>query len=727
MGPDGQTLTLAEAASASRGYSFSWTEAEHGFDFVSPRYFLQVASDRPPRIELTTPESNLNAMLGRPLELAVRAQDDHGIGSTTITYRVNRRPEKTVILENPVVAGQGEQDLNWDYRTELPDLQIGDSVSFHVEVADKYPGESGPHRARTDSRRITFLSREEYLAEITKQMDRLLSRVRTLYRQERAAHELVLDLDPASDSFLPTCQLEAIRQEMLREQLNRTADEVQALLDDLAANEVSDAVESDSLAALQEDLRTIASDHVARAADLLRNQVGASTRNPQPAIAAVNTAARKLAELVLQRGINASREVFARETSMLAHELALLRLALLSATPEEADQLAKGHEDVATWTDELLDNLSRGMRYDERPLAVLGLTRRIHALRISGLSDSIRGVAGVVRKGQFSEATNAQYPLLRPLLEAEFTMRTGSEFARIRDLREEVTALLSGQEQLLAEVEGSESFAEKAQEMKTRQAELRNALVLAGLPSIPAPRTRLFDLTFPAAPPSDDLRLRAEASMNDSLKHFDAGEKDLAASQQREAISSLRELNNILEHWSGELAQKSLGVSSKVSDATNRAGFLEQLETLQIGLLERTEEAALDELNPPELIQDQKSLSEEVTAFSKELADGESGPEKEALPLLGRLESVVEAMTLASSALKEELPEEALEPQEEAAAALTEARELAEGQLTQLNLLQQLIAFEQAVANASAGMADIVGGQNDLILHMGHSPDRHRG
>ena len=342
IGADGRSLTLTETASASRGYSFSWVEAGHGFDFESPRYFLQVASDQAPRIELTSPVANLNAMLGRPLELAVRAQDDHGIGTTTIIYRVNRRPEKSITLESPLRNGEGEQKLDWDYRKELPDLLVGDSVSFVVEIADKYPGETGPHRVRTDTRRITFLSREDYLAEINKQVDRLLTRVRTLYRQQRAAHELALSLDPMADSFVPTCQLEAIRQEMVREQLVTTADEVQALLDDLAANQASDAVESDSLAALRDALRAIATDHVARAAELMRAQVGAGKHDPQPAIAAVNHAARELAGLVLQRGIDASREVFARETRMLANELSRLRLRLLTASPDQAEVSCQG-------------------------------------------------------------------------------------------------------------------------------------------------------------------------------------------------------------------------------------------------------------------------------------------------------------------------------------------------------------------------------------------------
>ena len=715
VGDDGRTLALSETATASRGYSFSWVEKAHGFDFTSPRSFLQVASDQPPRVELTTPAANLNAMLGRPLELAVRAQDDHGIGATAITFRVNRRPEKTIGLATPVAGSGGEQALDWDYREELPDLQIGDSVSFVVEVADRYPGEAGPHRARTEARRITFLSREEYLAEINKQMERLLTRVRSLYRQQRSAHELVLALDPAADSFVPTCQLEAIRQEMVREQLETTADEVQALLDDLAANQVSDALESDSLAALRDGLRRIAAGPVASAATRLRAQVGAETRDPLSAIGAVNEAARELAGLVLQRGIDAAREVFARETYMLARELAGLRLRLLEATPEQSATLAKGHQDVAAWTDELLERLTLGMRYDQRPLAVLGLSRRIHDLRAAGLADAIRKASTLAGEGKFTDAAATQYPLIRPLLEAGFTMRAGSEFALIRGLREQLGALMAGQQELLGTCEGLADLGARGPELAKRQAGLRQALVIAPLPRIPAARPRLMDKEFSAAPPSDDLRLRAESLMGGTIQQLASGTRDEAIASQRETLATLRELDAILDAWSGELAQKSLGVSSLVSDATNRARVLEKLETRQIGLLEQTEEAALDEKDPGGLVADQQALLAEAEAFHAELTGDGADPAKEALPLLDRLGAVSAAMKLAATAMQEKRAEDAIEPQEAAATALTEARAIAERQLLQLNLLQQLIGFEQAVAKASEGMGDIVGGQNDLI------------
>ncbi len=601
--------------------------------------------------------------------------------------------------------------LDWDYRKDLPDLQIGDSVSFLVEVSDKYPGEDGAHTVRTETRRITFLSREDYLAEVNKQMDRLLTRVRTLYRQQRAAHELALGLDPAAESFVSICQLEAIRQEMVREQLVTTADEVQALLDDLAANQVTDAVESDSLAAVRDALRTIAADHVARAADLMRAQVGAEKRDPQPAIGAINEAARELAGLVLQRGIEASREVYARETRMLAGELARLRLRLLTASPDEAEALAKAHEDVAAWTDDLLNKLTAGMRYDNKALAVLGLSRGIHALRTSKLSDEIRNAAKLAREGRMADAAAAQYPLSLPLIEAEFPMRAGSDYALIRDLREQLTFLIAEQQQLQTESGEAENLATLSQQ----QASLRNRLVLAALPTVAAPRARLFELELPEPPPGHELRLKTEALMGEATTQLKANAKAEALASQTGAIAALKELDAILTGWSNELAKKTLGVSSQVSDASARAGTLEQFEARQIALLEQTEEAALDEKNPKEVIEGQQALLDEIGIFAKEISDSESTPATSLLPILGRLEVVGEAMKEALTTLRDNRAEEALEPQEQAAVALAEATALAQNQVARFTLLQQLISFEQAVANASDGMADVVGGQNDLI------------
>ena len=146
---------------------------------------------------------------------------------------MNLRPEKKVSLETPLKNGGGAQVIDWDYREALPELKIGDTVSFLFEVSDKYPND--PHLARSDTCRITFLSKEDYLEQIQKKKDRLLSRVQTAYRQERAAFESVRGLDPDTGDYLQSCQVEAIRQELVREQLKSIAKNLKDLLDDLAA------------------------------------------------------------------------------------------------------------------------------------------------------------------------------------------------------------------------------------------------------------------------------------------------------------------------------------------------------------------------------------------------------------------------------------------------------------------------------------------------------------
>lgn len=721
VGADGRTLTLTEAASASRGYSFSWIEDRHGFRFASPRYFLQVATDQPPRIELTSPLSNLDALLGRPLELSVRASDDHGIGATRIVYRVNRRPEQTVDLPVPVAGRDGEQPLDWDYRTEVPNLAIGDSVAFLVEVADKYPGEGGPHRARSETRRLTFLARDDYLAEVTKQMERLLNRVRTLYRQERVAYDVTVALDPTAESFLATCQLEAIRQEMVREQLGTTADDVQALLDDLAANQVTDAVEGDSLASLRDALRGIAEDHVARAADLLRAQVGAEARDPRPASAAVNQAARELAGLVLLRGIDAAREVYARETQMLAQELARLRLRLVTGEAHQAEAVATAIDDVAAWTDDLLRRLSAGMPYGKRPLAVLGLSRRIHTLRTARLTEALRSVAADTRAGKPEQSASLS-PLIRPLIEAAFTMRSGVEYAAISTLREQLAAWAVDQERLLADVRAADDFGTTAASLARRQAALRDALVLAVLPGIPAPRATLLDLTFPPVPPGDACRHRAETLATEAVAALHAQARDEATACQQKVVEALRELESIVDRWAPELAQKTLGASMQVSDANERIAALEAFEARQIRLIEHTEEFALDDNDPAALIEDLAALADDLDRFREDLSVGVDKADGMLL-LRSRIGVAKQAIERALNALSAKEIEEAIEPEEQAAEALAEARVIAQEQLVTVTLQQQLVAFQQAVADASGGMVDLIGGQQDTMAATGKADD----
>ena len=721
---DGRSVAFDQSVTASTGYSFSWVEKDNGFTFTSPRYYLQVASDQAPRVELTSPETNLVAMVGRPVSLAVRVQDDHGIGASKIVYRVNQRDEALVDLDLPSGSAGGEQPLDWDYREAIADLKIGDTVSFALQVSDRYPGPEGAHVVRTDARRITFLSKEDYLEYIQKKIDRLLSRVQTMYRQQRAAFEVVSALDTTEEAYLQTCQIEAIRQELVRDQLKEVAVQVQNLLDDLAANNVSDAIEGESIGHVRTALLEIADTHIATAAARLRSQSGAtgsdtSKPDPAPAARAVNTAARELGSLVLLRSIDTAQEVYAREARMLAQVQADLRWrAVQSPAGEEATRLADEQKEVAQWTGRLINDLQQGMRYEKRPLAVLRLIRSVKELRRSGSETQMLEAATLIGQGSFDKAANLQAGLVRTLLDAEFSVRISGAYTTLIKTRDQIRQAVVAQAALGAACDSleGEAFQSAKDQIATTQAALRKQLLTTLLPTVPAPRAELFDELPPKAPPADALLQKADRAMAEALLQLAAGDQNATSTQQGEAQKALTELSLLVDKWALDLGLETLGLSALVAVTGERLARIEEYEARVIGLLEKTDIAAAEDQKVSGIAEAQLLLTEELAAFISDLdKQNDAQPDKDIPPLVSRLRWAERAMRDAVTALQKDQADDAIGAQDLAADTLAQSHAIVVAQNERLAYLQGLLMFQRSVKFASGYMADIVAEQRDMI------------
>jgi len=720
---DGRTLAFTADVTASQGYHFTWVEREQGYEFTSPRYFLQVASDQPPRVELTTPATNLVAMLGRPMELAVRVQDDHGIGSTKVAYRVNQLEEKSFELDTAVASGQGEQAIEWDYREALPDLQIGDTVSFAVHVSDKYPGEQGPHVVRSETRRITFLSKEQYLEQINKQRDRLLSRVQTIYRQQRSAHEIVRELTPSSDGYLQACQLEVIRQEMARDQLKEIARQMQVLLQDLTANGVADEAQAEDLEAVRAKLMQIAESHIAKAAALLREQsaqaAGGKADGPASSAAAVNTAARELAGLVLLRGIESAQEVYARESRILAQLQADLRWQTLTHTKSDKLQgLVEQQNELAKWTNQLINGLQAGMRYERRPLAVLRLIRSVKGLREAKTVDQMQTAATLINQKQPEQAGAIQAELIKALLNAEFSVRLSGAYSTLLDTRNLIGSMATVQQQLRTDHAdlSAAAFEKERDTIIEVQTALRKQLLTLMLPTVPAPRADLFDETPPQAPPVDALLAQAHSAMAKTLAALAADDQSSVLAQQANAQQALNKLRDIVDRWSVEMGLQSQGLSTLVAATSERISRLEEFETRVILLLEKTDLAAADDKKVTPLAESQQNLASDLGSFIKALQKhSASEPDPDLPPLLSRLEAAERLLNQAVESLKADDADQAIGQQERAADTLAEAYAIVAAQNERLSLLQSMLMFQRSVGFANGYMTDIVAEQRDLL------------
>jgi hypothetical protein len=725
LSADGLQVNFAQGVTASSGYSFSWLEREHGFRFTSPRYYLQVASDQAPRVELTSPESNLVAMIGRPLSLTVRAQDDHGIGSTAVAYRVNQRDETAVELNPSAQSGQGDRLIDWDYRETLSDLKIGDTVSFTLEVFDRFPGQNGPHVVRSETRRMTFLSKEDYLEQIQKKKDRLLSRVQTTYRKQRAAFEVVRNLEPDDDGYMQACQIEAIRQELVRDQLKGIAEQVQVLLDDLAANNVSDAPEGESLEYVRTELRGIADTHLANAASRLRHQSGVAggdtqeSLDPSAAARAVNTAARELGSLVILRSIDTAQEVYAREAHMLAQVQASLRWRnVQTESVDMAASLSNEQDELAQWTGRLISDLQNGMRYEKRPLAVLRLIQSVKDLQSEETQERMRQAAVLITQGQVEEAERLQAELVTTLLDAEFSVRLSGAYSTLIKARDQMRLLVKAQVTLRKKCAGMSAKAIETHkvEIARSQERLRKRLLTLLLPTIPAPRAQLFDETLPQAPPVQALLKGADGAMADAVQKLAAGKQDAAISQQRAAEQALTRLSGLVDHWSVELGLQTLGLSTLVAVTGERLALIEEYEAKVIGLLEKTDIAAAEKRKVDGLVEPQLLLTEELAAFNNDLVKQyQSRADQDIPPLLSRMKRAEIALRSAVASLEVNDADQAIGHQEQAADILAEAYAIVTTQNEQLGLLQSLLMFQRSVGFANGYMADIVAQQWDMI------------
>ena len=729
---DGFTVTMRAAATESRAYSFSWIEKDHGFSFTSPNHYLQVAPDQPPRVELTSPGNNLYATLGRKVDLAFRGRDDHGIGEAKIAFSVNKIEEQKVKFTAKSDNDGAAQKIDWDYLTALPDLAIGDTVSIVIELTDSYPGAKGPHRVRSQARRITILSERDYLRQIYKQKNRLLLKLRNLYREERKVHATVSKLDPSAPEFIQTCQLEAVRQDLMRERLGALKQGIKDLMDDLKANNIERESVTSILVSLHSDLQMIADDHVGNAAAQLRELASVAqkkSKSSQPsataAISSVDSAARELGCLVLQIGFREATEVMARELHAISETQAPMRLEtilLSQSSGSEAETLAKSQKELGQWLTRLFGSLPKDKESTiDDALVAFNLSRLVKELRQVGVVTKMQNAAALISKPKAAgtgEAAILQAEVIEALLYAEFRLRIGAEHDALTKAGELFASQVIEQKKLREAMSAltSDQFKQDRSKLSQSQAALQKQLHLLLMPAIPAPRPKLFDANLPAQPPVEDLLASAESAMKKAVAHIDAGERDQAVAAQQQSEKSFNALAEVIRFRTGVLTERAqfaslaLGIGKHASEIT-------EFEERQLNLIEKTEDAENDTQAvhigrlQEKLAQDIGKCRLRVDKWNKE----QLKPSDDILPLLSYLEQLEGSMNKSATALKGKKIDDSLDHQEATLKILEDATTLLASQTSQNAFLATNLNDTWAATRPAPYVGEIEAEQLDLV------------
>ena len=696
---DDRTVSYGLMAEQSNAYTFNWVDQEHGFQFESPRQYLQVAPDRSPTVELIQPKGNLIATMGRQVDYVYRARDDHGIGKVSLYYRLNKSGEEEVALPEQETHAEGGQSVDWDYREALPDLAIGDVLTVVIEVEDRYPGKEGPHVARSDGRRVQFVSKEDYLAHVEKQKRRLLTQIKSIYREEREIHGIVHNLDPADGSFTQACQLEAVRQDLISDRLMGIAVRMEDLVEDLAANNLSGESTGGELSQIAEQLRNIADQNVRLAANQFRQLAtvkgqGEDQKDSLTAVHSVDQSARELGLLVLHLGFKDASDVMARELHATAQVQASLRLKTI-LKEEEFAGLPDAQTRLAQATERLLHSIPKNK--ESTPvdaLVAFTLSRMVNQLVRTGAVTKMEEAAKLLDGKDHEKAARLQADVIAAFLRAEFRLRQGSEFealARALDLFLELT---TEQEGLLS----------KDVDADTQDALFRKLQLLL-MPEIPAPRALLFDSTLASPPPVQDLLAGVEDAMQQAASEINTGKPDAAQVLQTQAAKDLKELATIVQTRMHLLTEE-VQLRALSTNSNKFGGEILIMEERLLQLLEKTEDAAADEINTASLTILNQQLQLDILKLARNIKREKIFGEGD-MALAAVFTRAGTALENANPFLKENKPNPAIENQEMALEAIEEAMLLVEDMAGALSSYSKALQLTSKALDPSPKLAEI--------------------
>jgi len=377
----------------------------------------------------------------------------------------------------------------------------------------------------------------------------------------------------------------------------------------------------------------------------------------------VDKSARELGLLVLQLGFQDAADVMARELHATAQVQATLRLKTI-LKKEGTVRLPDEQTRLAQATGRLLASIPKNKESTSGDaLVAFNLARIVNMLVRTGTVEKLTQSAELLEGKDYAKAAKLQADVTAAFLRAEFRLRLGSEFEALSNAHSLFTELSTEQKALHKKVEEAQEG-----DLARQQDALLRKLQLLLMPEIPASRAQLFDNVPPPPPPINDLLVSAENSIQLALGGLQSGKSDDVLSHQLQASNDFETLAQIVQERMEFLAEE-VRLRGMSTNAAKMGGEIMILEERLLQLLEKTEDAAADEINTASLSQLSQELETDIRRLGRNIVrDTTFGAGDLALAAI--FEKAGNALGQSNPFLKENQPDPAIEKQEEALEAL---------------------------------------------------------
>jgi len=181
-------------------YRFRWRRKDTRFVYEDPVHRIYVKPDKKPEVALVQPRSDMQATVNKTLALKFRARDDYGITGAWLVHSLNDGEEARLDLgELPLPEDQADRahprygvwPLVWNLKHEVPDLKVGDKITYAIEVEDiRAEGVAGEKR-RTPPQHVKIVSFSDYQNYVFTRLAQTREGLASIHLEARKSRQVV--------------------------------------------------------------------------------------------------------------------------------------------------------------------------------------------------------------------------------------------------------------------------------------------------------------------------------------------------------------------------------------------------------------------------------------------------------------------------------------------------------------------------------------------------------
>lgn len=181
-------------------YRFRWRRKDTRFVYEDPIHRIYVKPDKKPEVAIVQPRSDIQATVNKTLALKFRARDDYGITKAWLVHTLNDGKEERLDLGNlPLPEDQEDRDLPrygvwplvWNLKHEVPDLKVGDKITYSIEVEDVRAADVAGVKQRTPPQHVKVVSFSDYQGHVFARLAQTREGLASIHLEAQKSRQVV--------------------------------------------------------------------------------------------------------------------------------------------------------------------------------------------------------------------------------------------------------------------------------------------------------------------------------------------------------------------------------------------------------------------------------------------------------------------------------------------------------------------------------------------------------